>query len=305
MSTTSPKPLTLAEAADPVFWRSLCPDLTIEGSREPAPAALPDLEVLHGQLLGEGYVHEPDVLPPADVERLYACIRRLHQRGIPAAFVFIYDEAWDLFRSLAPFLRKVLGTDYRILPAFWAWHVEPTDAASGWRPHRDRPNTLDPDNTPQSISIWLPLSHATPLNGCMYVLPIPRDPHFATRDWKSENLFSGETLQNIRALPATPGSLLAWNQALLHWGGRASHLGKGPRCSISVEFQRGDRPELQSGLISPFEPLSFQRRLGMMGNLMRQYENFTKLSSPEMRLLAAGLEWKYYPKQRVAPRVEL
>ena len=34
----------------------------------------------------------------------------------------------------------------------------------------------------------------------------------------------------VRA-PAGSGSLLAWNQAVLHWGGRASRLASGPRAS--------------------------------------------------------------------------
>lgn len=294
MPASSSQALTLAAAADLAFWRALCPDLPIEGRRDTTPAALPALDRLHEILLTEGYVHEPDVLPRPVVDRLFAGIKQLHAHGIPPVFVFVYDDAWALFDCLASFLGKVLGPEYRVLPAFWAWYVEPTDQTAGWRPHRDRPNSLDPDNTPQSITVWLPLSHATPLNGCMYVLPAHLDANFAPRAWQQEIRLEGETLQNIRALPAAPGSLLAWNQALLHWGGRASRLGREPRCSLSMEFQRGDRPALQKGLIAPGESLSFTRRLGLIGHLMRQYENFSRLRAPEIRLLATGLEWKYF-----------
>ncbi|MEY2879803.1 MAG: hypothetical protein RLZZ15_2183 [Verrucomicrobiota bacterium] len=294
---TSPR-FTAAEATSVAFWRELCPALTIEGGGEIPPARLPALATLREAIRLEGYINAPDVLPLPAIARLRGAIETLHGRGIPPAFAFVYDEFWQIFRSLAPYLAEVLGTDYRALPAFWAWYVEPTDAASGWVPHRDRPTArIGPDNIPESLSVWLPLTEATPLNGCMYVVPAPWDDHFKHREAPTQRLttLEGAQLQNIRALPAAPGALLSWNQALFHWGGRASKLGTGPRCSISVEFQRGDIAPLASPLIHPEALLPFRARLGLVGHLFRAYTPFHRVTTPEIVALAAALEWKFRP----------
>lgn len=291
-------PFTAKEATSLEFWRELCPELTIEGGGTVPPARLPQPVTLFETLRFEGYVHEPDVLSPEWIGRLRHGIKTLHDRGIPPAFAFVYDEFWLIFRSLSPLLSEVLGADYRALPAFWAWYVEPTDAASGWTPHRDRPRApLAADNTPESLSIWLPLTPATTLNGCMYIVPAQWDDNFKLRNWDTvATALEGAQLQNIRALPAAPGDLLCWNQALFHWGGRASKMGTGPRCSISVEFQRGDTAPLATPLVHPQDLLPFRSRLGLVGRLFRTYAPFHRMRSPELVSLAAALEWKYNPK---------
>ncbi len=290
------EPFNAQAAASIAFWRELCPELSIEGKLEAPPARLPDPAALLSLLRTEGYINEPDVLSLEWIARMRGAIQTLHARGIPPAFAFVYDEFWLIFRSLAPFLTEVLGPNYRVLPAFWAWYVEPTDAASGWTPHRDRPGVgLAPDNTPESLSIWLPLTHATPLNGCMYILPAHWDDNFKQRNWSPgmHTVMSGEQLQNIRALPAPPGSLLSWNQSLYHWGSRASKMGTEPRCSISVEFQRGDRPALSTPLLDPREILPFGSRLGLVGRLLKAYSPFHRFNSPQFQILANALEWKF------------
>jgi len=32
------------------------------------------------------------------------------------------------------------------------------------------------------LTTWIPLSRATPLNGCLYIVPAPLDPTYATPD---------------------------------------------------------------------------------------------------------------------------
>jgi len=278
------------------FWRELCPHLTIEGSRDFPQAIFPSVKSLVERICVEGYVNEPGVLPLNAIEALRVGIKRLQENGIPPAFGFVYDEFWQIFRGLAPFLIGALGPEYRLLPSFWAWYVEPTDAAAGWTPHRDRPAaTIAADNMPDSLTIWLPLTHAAPLNGCLYVLPMQWDDNFHRRNTSkcADMVLEGAQLQNIRALPASPGSLLAWNQTLFHWGGRASRMGTEPRCSISLEFQRGDRAPLTTPLIHPTKIPPFYSRLGLVGRKLRKYAPFHGFNTPEMQLLAAGLEWKY------------
>lgn len=288
-------PFTTAEATSLAFWRELGPEFTIEGEGEVPTADLPDTAMLLRVLRDEGYVNAPGVLPAACIARLRVGVQRLHHRGIPAVFAFVYDDYWQIFRSLAPFLAAVLGDGYRALPDLWAWHVVPSNAAAGWVPHRDRAvPTLQADNTPNSLTVWLPLTDATPLNGCMYVLPAPFDPdlHRPGVSAKNEFHFSGDQVQNIRALPATAGSLLAWNQSLVHWGGRASNLGTNPRCSIALQFQRGDVPPFEKPLLDPNVLPSFHDRIGLIGQLIAVFSGFVPFP-PETRMLARALEWKY------------
>lgn len=62
--------------------------------------------------------------------------------------------------------------------------MPPSDQGAGWGPHRDRVQpTLDEDNSPHSLTVWLPFTDATPLNGCMYVLPAHHDGRFRARAW--------------------------------------------------------------------------------------------------------------------------
>ncbi len=294
--STSRQQLTTGEATSLGFWRELCPDLTIEGDSEAPSASLAGLDALSRVLREEGYINEPNVIPLAFVERLREGVRRLFESNIPPAFAFVYDEYWQVYRSLAPFLTATLGENYRMLPDLWAWYVQPSNAAAGWKPHRDRTAaTIEADNRPNSLTVWLPLTNTSPLNGCMYVLPahLDRDLQAPTMPENGEYHFSGDALQNIRALPATAGSLLAWNQSLLHWGSRASQLGANPRCSIALQFQRGDRPPFEQPLLDPHALLSFQERIGLIGHLIRIFSHFLTLT-PEMRCLGSALDWKYW-----------
>jgi hypothetical protein len=293
--------LTASAAGDAGFWRELSPELTIEGHAAAPLAKLPDAASVLRILRDEGYINTRDVFDPTDIARLCEGVRRLHTCGIPPVFAFAYDEYWQIFRSLKPFLSNVLGGDYRMLPDLWAWFVPPSNQAAGWVPHRDRAvPTLQPDNTPNSLTVWIPLTDATPLNGCMYVLPARFDPdlHTPSVSAKNEFFFAGENVQNIRALPATAGSLLAWNQSLVHWGSRASDLGAEPRCSIALQFQRGDIPPLESALRNPHTLPSLHERIGLIGRLITVFSGFLAFP-PEVRLLARALEWKYWRRSEV------
>ena len=89
---------------------------------------------------------------------------------------------------MAAFLEAGLGKGYRALPDFWVWHVIPSPNAAGWAPHRDRTEaTLDRNNMPQSMTVWLPFTDATPLNGYIYVLPAHLDDCFKNRAWGGEH----------------------------------------------------------------------------------------------------------------------
>jgi hypothetical protein len=277
------------------FWRTLCPELSVETAEPREKFGLPDGADLMTHLRFEGYVSVPGVVPADAVAALYACVGRLHERGIPLPFAFIYDQFWQLFQGLSGFLETVLGNGYRALPDFWVWHVLPSEDAKGWSPHRDRVvPAVDRNNTPHSLTAWVALSDATPLNGCIYVLPAHLDERFKQRFWNGDgNTFVSE-LQSVRALPATAGTLLAWNQNLLHWGGRASGKGAAPRTSVAFEFQRGDRPAFNPPLLDPRQLPPFQKRLGLVGKQVLQYQHMYPLS-PDIAAIAEALRGRHLP----------
>ena len=287
-----------AESLD--FWRSLRPELGIEASRPRPGFELGDVNQLMTTLRVEGYVNVPNVMPEGVFGPLRDCVANLYEQEIPLAFAFVYDEFWLAFQGMGKFIEAALGSGYRALPDFWVWHVPPAEDAHGWSPHRDRLQpTLDRDNSPHSLTVWLPFTDATPLNGCIYMLPAHLDDRFKRRRWDGNDNNVVHDPQNIRALPAPAGSLLAWNQAVLHWGGRASSLAAGPRASAAFEFQRGDKPPFNQPLLDPFRVPPFHERLGLIGKQVLQYQHMYPLT-PDVQLIAELLKDKYIPGRTAA-----
>jgi len=83
----------------------------------------------------------------------------------------------------------------------------------------------------------------------------------------------------VRALPARPGDFLCWNQAVLHWGGEASRFASGPRISVALEFQSGDRAPFNQPLIPPFANLPFETRLKLVAKQILQYKHMYPLAA--------------------------
>lgn len=276
-------------------WRLLCPELHVEGGLPSPVWPFQGLEAHRTDLLVEGYAQIPDMLPRDLVSRLRDCIALLHDSGVPLPFAYVYDELWLAFRGVSEFISAALGADYCALPDFWAWYVPPTDQGAGWGPHRDRVQpTLEDDNSPHSLTVWLPFTDAIPLNGCMYVLPAHHDDRFRVRAWDGPDNNRVLDPQAIRALPATAGSFLAWNQAVLHWGGRASRLATQPRISAAFEFQRGDRPAFNTPLLDPSRLPSFTERLGLIGKQVLQYRHMYPLA-PDLEAIALDLRDRFMP----------
>jgi SAM-dependent methyltransferase len=288
-------PLTALDVESIEYWRALCPALHVEGGSGGPAFKVGEVDELVGQLRLEGYVNVPGVLKKSVFEPLRDCIATLHAQGIPLAFAFVYDEFWHAFQGVSRFISAALGEDYLALPDFWVWHLTASEDATGFGPHRDRTQpTLDADNSPHSLTVWLPFSDATPLNGCIYVLPAQHDERFRRRVWDGANNNRVEELQNIRAVPAPGGSFLAWNQAILHWGGRASPRAEGPRTSAAFEFQRGDKPPFNAPLLDPKRVPSFAERLGLIGKQVLQYRHMYPLA-PDVERFAIELRDRFMP----------
>jgi hypothetical protein len=265
----------LEQIQDPEFWRSLNPGLSVaEDWSNHSPEAISlDLEDLEGvlqDLQRDGYFQLDAILPEVEILRMAIGVDELVQQNLPPVFAFVYDEFWRLRQRLTELLTAILGEGYLQLPDFWAWYIPPSDGYAGWRQHRDRDtHMLRLDGMPNSLTIWLPLTDATPANGCMYMVPASQDPNYP------HNLQSVEisNLQSIRALPAPAGSILGWNQNVLHWGGRSSRKASVPRISLAWEFQRGDISSQRSSFLSPTELLPFSQRLNLIGQQIVQYSH--------------------------------
>src|SRR5206468_1829864 len=133
----------------------------------------------------------------------------------------------------------------------------------------------------------IPLPFA-PLNGCIHALPLRLDDRFKYWAFGGEGSSMVLQPQNIRALPAPAGALLAWNHNLLHWGGRASRLAAGPRCSAAMEFQRADMKPREIPAVDPTYMLTFQEQLALIGRMIVHYQDTYPLG-PEMAEAAVAL----------------
>ena len=211
-------------------------------------------------------------------------VRRFSADGIAPVFAFLFDEFWAPFHALDALYGGILG-GYGMLPHFWVWNVDPQKGDAGWNPHRDMGHvSLRPDGTPIAITTWIPLSDANPLNSCMYIVPAHADPVYGTpqdKEWRFD-------LPSIRALPAQPGDIFVWNQAVLHWGSRSSPRASESRVSMAFEFQRSDAPPLGDPILQPGKVLPFEARLKLIARQLLQYRHMYKLD-PEVEKLALEL----------------
>lgn len=276
--------------------------MSIEAGIAAAPATIGETDPILANLKREGYINVPGAFPESATAPIRDTVAKLFQLGIPLPFAFVYDELWLAFHAVSRFIGAALGADYRALPDFWVWHVNPSEQAAGWGPHRDRVQpTLDFDNSPRTLTVWLPFTDATPLNGCMYFLPAHLDDRFQQRRWDGPDNNVVYNPQDIRAVPAGAGSLLAWNQAILHWGGRGSRLGTAPRISAAFEFQRADTPAFNSPLLDPARLPPFTERLGLIGKQVLQYRHMYPLGD-DVAAIATSLLERFMPQASVVPR---
>lgn len=266
---------------DPSWWAGWNRLTVSEGSR-PVPQELgaDTRQRLLGDLREEGWCMHPRPYKDDLVERLHQGVYDLRKRRLPAAFIWVFDETWHLFGRMDPLWRHVLGDNYRVLPCFWAWYIPKSGAKTGWEPHRDRskgaPN-VKADGTPLTLTSWIPLSRATPNNGCMYIVP-------AAHTAPSRKALNP---RDARALPANPGDVLAWRQDVWHWGGRSSRYAEEPRVSVGLEFQAGRRARFNKPLIAPMTVPTLDHRLALLGANLKRYQRFVR--NPKLPPLARAL----------------
>lgn len=203
------------------------------------------------------------------IERLGAVIRRLVEKGWPASFVVVYDEAWLLVQLLSHLMLSTTGGNACMMDLV-AWHIDPHCGEAGFTPHRDRHLGLREQDTaavqagfrhadgksPRDSTCWIALSECSPDNGCLYMLPRCADPAYTLGDCStaaatrhtddSFALLPGPMKQavyvpltpsawrHVRAVPCSAGSIVLFSHRTVHWGsqGRTGSR-RGPRISFS------------------------------------------------------------------------
>lgn len=283
--------MAIEEFKSKQFWSALRPQFHIEDvnyckSMQPFGVDPRYKDVLTKQMIVEGYFQLDVPLQNwgVPIQAMGEGIATLTQNHFMPVFAFVYDEYWLAFYRLQTVLSAVLGP-YAILPDFWAWHVDPAKAESGWSPHRDKGyKSLFEDGRPKSLTAWISITQATTLNGCMYIVPADRDPTYGTPNEKQLQFKPSD----IRALPAEAGTVFCWNQAVHHWGSRAHPRGRTPRISMAMEFQRVDVPAFRQPLLNPQLIPSFESRLVLISRQILQYQHMYPLS-PQVKELAVAL----------------
>ncbi len=277
---------------DQAFWKAEFPKLElsdgIDASRFAADARYSEQDRTTDaqRMAHDGYIQgrhpELETLAP----RLADATRRCVALRLPPVFLFLFDEAWQCFYALSPRLTRFLGTPLCALPDFWVWHVDPAHGESGWAPHVDKGAwALTPEGRPLSATVWIPLTSATPLSSCIYVLPASRDPEYGlTTDQRRRSL----DVTQVRALPVEPGEWLCWNQAILHWGSATSPFAGEPRISMALEFQSNAVAPFNEPLIRDPRELSFDLRLRLVAKQILQYRHMYAVD-PDVEALARSI----------------
>jgi Phytanoyl-CoA dioxygenase (PhyH) len=297
MSDTASLAQCFNALSDPALWRGIAPTLNVGNAElsadtaQPLPFEASQLAELNADLLREGYFQIPSFDWGLDLGLIATGVSAVVAAGHLPVFAFMYDEPWYMYARLRNILATVLDDSYMMMPAFWAWHVDGVREQAGWAPHRDLGfRTLLPDRRPKAMTFWLALSEATPQNGCMYVLPADRDLYYGTPRDHEPHI----DLQNVRALPSPAGGLLAWTQAVFHWGARARKPITTPRISISVEFQRGDEAPLYEPLLDPRQSPDLSLRLRLILRQVLQYKHMYPLA-PDLQSLAEACAFRPGP----------
>lgn len=268
------------------YFRALAPELSITDTPLSGVSAHPSAEAAawwtreQRCLIDEGYAQLESVVPAEDSARLATAIARLKSAGLHPIFAYVYDESWRIVARIAPALDAILGPMWALAADFWAWHVEPSAGERGWPAHRGWYDHLaTAEGLPLIVNAWVALTDATPLNGCMHLVPLSRDPSFP-------HALGNEDVpeQSVLALPTAARDALLWNANVLHFGGTTSPRAEGPRVSVSFTAV-SPAAGFPGTLLSSRAPLSFRDRLDLIAQQLVTYASHERIST------ALPLEW--------------
>jgi hypothetical protein len=271
----------VAKAESVQFFRSLCPNLSIEADVT-AMALQRAGQSLRPSLARDGYAVMPHLLSTEALPSLADCMRRLVREGLPPAYAFVYDAFWSLFAGARDLVSRLLDADYGLLPDFWAWHVPAEAGHGGWPAHRDFRETIvrQADGLPGRLTVWVALTDAPREHACISVVPRGLDPNYPS------NLNEDAVSAGWLALPVEAGGALVWDANLLHRSGPADPGAPMARISAAVTLQRRDFGEPGIDLA---RPLPFRDRLDAIAAQIVGYAWRVPELAPELREWATVL----------------
>ena len=235
---------------------------------------LNEINAFHGiyhqnRMASDGYTIIPELLPTHIFQALNEAFDQLKSCNIQPVGIITHPLFWKIITSLDPIAKLFLKEQYHILPESWAWDIDQTKNSKGWAPHREKLfSTVNSDNMPRSLSIWFPITPATPENSCMYVLPSCDDANYPIGPTKYELPF-----QSIRALPASPGDVIIFNHNILHWGSQSSQWAANPRRAIAYECQISSEKPYNTPTFTPSHMPSNENCIALYEQLIQQYDH--------------------------------
>jgi hypothetical protein len=272
-----------AQATSEDYWRELSPGESIGAELRGGTEAALDAAAA-ASFRDRGFCHAQSVVQPDVAAELAGVVRAIKAEGWPVVFALVYDRFWELaLTDVRRIVEDLAGRRAFMRPHVAVHHVDATPGAAGWSPHPDG------IGKPGRISSWVPLTEATLDNGCMYAIALNERTGEAVARYSSKELTSEDAallLQHARALPASPGSMLAWNFDVIHWGS-VSQGATQPRISVAFEWIQEDVPPDSDDLplIGSEERLpDFTFRLKMIGSAIRSYWQFDEKMLPFVKL---------------------
>jgi len=224
-----------------LIWKEICPGLN--GKTLVAPNTQIEVKKRKEKLTHQGYALVDDSL---DVKLIREGIEALHNRKLPATFILMFDETWQLALQSKRILEKASHKKNVFNYDLLAFYVP--EGGSGFSPHRDRqPDnaslSFHPDQQAKFLTHWIALSDANPENSCLYVIPKSYDPGYTTGDVTADGstsssnadplyraLSTKESFQHIRCLPRKAGQSILFTHRIIHWGSQGDDVG---RCGYS------------------------------------------------------------------------
>ena len=263
-------------AQDPDYWLSLSPAMTITTDQPEISS-----NACHSDLTGAiddyntyGHTAIHNVFAVGEIESLGTAVNSVSEAGWPLIFAFVYDGLWNVGRTtkLRAFVSRLIGSEYQPTISFWVNHVPATRGGSGFPPHMD-----DVWAGHHTVTCWVPLTPVSPDNGCVYVIERNAESPNGSIDLGGANLTAAQVLNalpRVRALPAGPGSFLAWPNDTIHWGGMYM---RGQQARTALSFHFADRnfenvdPSLSESMLIDRPLPRFEDRLRWVSQSMLRF----------------------------------
>lgn len=143
--------LSKENSHDPSAWSTACPELTISKNTKASNGASSQKikideassERKRQKLVSHGYSLVEEKFDMDLIGSLRKGIEQLFHLGLPATFILLFDEAWDLARSSRTALEQCTHTKNQLNFDLLAWYIKP--GASGFSVRPPIGNSRDMD----------------------------------------------------------------------------------------------------------------------------------------------------------------